>query len=540
MGVCDWRSGEDAILFWNEIALEAHRRDFTFTDADGEDETDAAADRRRLHPEHAGMPAASRIFAMVHLAIYDAWHALSPIDGAAYLARPETPPERASADAAVAGAALAVLSGLYVCQQSLFESKCRQHLARLTGAGVPSTAVSAGYQYGHAIGLAMLEARAADGAAVTACYAPGAAPGLCRPDPFEPLPPHAAAWGDVEPFGIDTLPVLCNSIAPPWGVVELGGFLPTASYLDDLAEVATLGAAAPAITRSPEQTAVGLFWAYDGSRNIGTAPRLYNQCVRAISAECRLKPAQNALLFALVNMAMADAAIASWFGKFRFRVWRPIHGIREAAAGWGLSDLPSDAAVTAEPTTGDIAAWLAGAKTVASRVAKGLNADPFWRPLGTGGTNAPGKSRRTPASPAYPSGHSAVGAACFDVVFRFLRLTGMTATAIRELSFTVLSDEFNGRAIDAAGYLRPRHARTLTLGRAVRENALGRLYLGVNWRAAVVEGVRLGFAVASELASAGRGPAASLVRSPAVDALLPTPGLDHRQRDCIIKTTLAG
>jgi hypothetical protein len=526
MGVCEWQSGRDAILFWNEVALEAHRRDFTFTDANGEDETDATADRQGLYPEHAGMPAASRILAMVHLTIYDAWHALSPTAGAAYSDRLEVPPNAASPDAAVAGAALVVLSGLYERQRDLFERKCREHLGMLSDAGVPAAAMAAGYQHGRAIGLATLEDRAADGAAANGCYAPGAAPGLSRPDPFEPVPAHAAAWGEVEPFGIDTLAVLRNGIDPPWGVTELGGFLSTAAYRRDLAEVASIGAAAPVNHHTPQHTLIGLFWAYDGSRDIGTAPRLYNQCVRAISAKCGLGPAQNALLFALVNMAMADASIAAWFGKFRFRVWRPIHGIREAAAGWGFSDPPVSTAGAAEPTTSDIGTWLARTKAHAStHVADGWNADPFWRPIGMATTNAPGQVHRTPSSPAYPSGHSTLGAACFDIVFRFLRLIGMTASAVRNLRFTVVSDEFSGKARDAAGYLRPRHTRTLTLGQAVRENALSRLYLGVNWRAAAVEGVRLGSAVASELASAGRGPAASLIGSSSVDALLPTPGL---------------
>src|SRR5262245_36714816 len=217
MDLCERRSGEDAILFWNEVALEAHRRDFTFTDADGEDETDAAADRQGLYPEHVGMAAATRIFAMVHLAMYDAWHELSPTAGAAYLAQQAQFPEAASPDAGVAGAAVAVLSGFYVRQHDLFESRCRHHLAMLTDNGVPATAVAAGYHRGHAIGLAMLNVRAADGSAASGCYEPADAPGLFRPDPFGPVPTLGAAWGDVEPFGIDTFPVICSSMHPPWG-----------------------------------------------------------------------------------------------------------------------------------------------------------------------------------------------------------------------------------------------------------------------------------------------------------------------------------
>jgi hypothetical protein len=464
---------------------------------------------------------------MVHLAIYDAWHALSPTTGESYLEHRESCAAGASAHAAVAGAALAVLSELYVRQHDLFESKRREQFAALSGAGVPAAAMTAGYQHGRAIGLAMLARRDADGAAENGCYEPAAAPGYFRPDPFEPMPPLGVAWGHVTPFGIESLQILCNTMHPPWGAVAPGEFLTTPAYRGDLAEVAYHGGAtAPNTAHNVEQTVIGLFWAYDGARNVGTAVRLYNQCVRSISAKCRFQPAQNALLFALVNMAMADATIAAWFGKFRFRVWRPVHGIREAAAGWGLSS-PADGAIDAtEPATGDIAAWLARARVKAStHVTDGWNADPLWRPRGMARTNAPGQHHRTPPSPAYPSGHSTAGAACFDVVFRFLRSAGLSASSARALTFTVVSDEFNGRSIDAAGYSRPRHVRTLTLGQAIRENAMGRLYLGVNWRASLVEGVRLGFAIASELASAGRGPAACLVDGSAVDALLPAPQL---------------
>lgn len=522
MDVGDERDGVDAILFWNEVALEAHRRDFTFTDAFGEDETDAATDRLGLHPEHVGIPAASRILAMVHLAIYDAWHALSPTGGAAYVDRSEPSPA-GSADAAVAGAALAVLSGVYVRQQNLFDTKCRQHLATLSDRGVSPAAVAAGYRLGRDIGLAMLQARAEDGATATDCPASGDAPGLSRPDPFEPVPPAGTAWGNVEFFGLGVLDRVRTAARAPWGFEAPDGFLASPAYRRDLAEVASVGGAANAagVRRTPQQTVTGLFWAYDGSRNIGTAPRLYNQCVRAISATCRLQPRQNAVLFALANMAMADAGIAAWSGKCRFRVWRPIHGIREAAVGYGLSQPPRKAATPLEPPAGDIADWLARTPPELTADTSAGGGDPFWRPFGMARTNAPGQFHRTPASPAYPSGHATLGAACFDVVFRFLcAVVGMTAAAARQLTFTIVSDEFSGRAIDADGSLRPRHVRTLTLGQAIRENALGRLYLGVNWRSAIVEGVRLGLSVVSGLTTTGRGPATVLAVGPGAGVAL--------------------
>jgi hypothetical protein len=40
--------------------------------------------------------------------------------------------------------------------------------------------------------------------------------------------------------------------------------------------------------------------------------------------------AENARLFALANIAMADAGIASWDAKYEYNYWRPITAIREA------------------------------------------------------------------------------------------------------------------------------------------------------------------------------------------------------------------
>jgi hypothetical protein len=56
MGAREFQKEGDAILFWNDVALEAHRRDFTFTDADGEDETDAADQPQASSGAQRSMP----------------------------------------------------------------------------------------------------------------------------------------------------------------------------------------------------------------------------------------------------------------------------------------------------------------------------------------------------------------------------------------------------------------------------------------------------------------------------------------------------
>lgn len=59
----------DPILYWNEVALEVHRRDFT-VHHDG----DAHANPEMpLSPEHGGPTRTTRALAIVHLAMYGAY-----------------------------------------------------------------------------------------------------------------------------------------------------------------------------------------------------------------------------------------------------------------------------------------------------------------------------------------------------------------------------------------------------------------------------------------------------------------------------------
>src|SRR5690606_7838709 len=133
-------------------------------------------------------------------------------------------------------------------------------------------------------------------------------------------------WGEQEPLVLQPrqIPELAAGAPPPEGSPE---------YERDLAEVAVLGALHsrgnkyfPA--RTPAQTSIGLFWAYDGARLIGTPPRLFNQILRKIAIRDGLRIDEMARLFALCNLAMADAGIVCWWAKYKYNVWRPVLGIQ--------------------------------------------------------------------------------------------------------------------------------------------------------------------------------------------------------------------
>ena len=321
--------------------------------------------------------------------------------------------------------------------------------------------IAKGLAWGTLVAEKMLAARKDDGSSASdAFYAPSAEPGRHRADPMNagqgllgPL------WGKVKPFGIADLNAQVPGLAPPP--------FNSSAYAADFAAVKDLGRDTGS-TRTNDQTTIGLFWAYDGPRNIGVPPRLYNQVVRTIAMKKGTSEAENAKLFAVINVAMADAGIQCWAEKYKHNIWRPVLGVREAESGWG----PTGMGDGNTETTGD----------------------PTWVPLGAPFTNQPARGAFTPPFPAYPSGHATFGTAA-------LRATALVLGLSDSFAFSFVSDEFDGQAIGASG-VRTRHVRNLTIAKAIEENVLSRVYLGVHWEFDGREGEKNGNLIAQKIAGA--------------------------------------
>jgi vanadium chloroperoxidase len=437
----------DSILYWNQVALDAAKADFSSPDpAIGP------------QPQHPGPTYVARALAIMHLAMHDAYFGITkgPGAGKTYLnygaATPATP---ASAQGAVAAAACLTLTAMFSRQREAFLKKQQEFLLLLPD---HDFALANGLAWGALVAAQILEDRAHDGADLpNDQYAPSTDPFRHRPDPLTPgqafLGPR---WGEVRAFGFHNLR---ESVTPPEDPTTLP------AYIDDYLEVLGKGRAEGS-TRTLDETTIGLFWAYDGARNIGLPPRLYNQVIRAIGAQKGgVTEEQNAKLFAMVNVAMADAGIQAWYEKYKHNLWRPIVGIREADTGWG----PTGRGDGKPGTVGD----------------------PYWVPLGAPRTNSSGAPSLTPPFPAYPSGHATFGTAALLVTQYFLKMD-------EDFEFKFVSDELNGENIGATG-IRPRHERTLTIPQAIHENLFSRVYLGVHWRLDGISGKQIGKEIAEKI-----------------------------------------
>ena len=319
------------VITWNDLALRAIRTD-------------------RTPP-----PKAARALAIVSTAVFDAVNAIDK-KYTPYLAQPAAP-AGASAEAAAIAAAHKTLVALYPAQAAQFDAAYTAQLAVLPEAGKAD-----GLAVGETAAALMLANRTGDLPA-TPPYTPGTNPGEWRPTP----PANAAfvlpGWGQLKPFTL-TSGDQFRPAAPP--------ALTDAAYTTAFNEVKDLGSTS-STARTADQTQIALFWAAGAATD--TPPGMNNRIAQGVVGRKHLSLVESARVFALLNLAEADAGVTAWDAKRQFNYWRPITAIREA----GTDGNPDTAA------------------------------EPAWTPL-----------LGTPAFPSYTSGHStfsAAGAAVLTALF---------------------------------------------------------------------------------------------------------------------------
>jgi hypothetical protein len=370
---------------------------------------------------------ATRTMAMAQEAVYDAVNAIDNI-GTSFHADIQVPQgTAASPDAAASEAAYDVLSNLIPQEQSLYNATLAESLASLTG--VSSASIQAGQAIGDSAAADILAWRKDDGSTTQVPYVPGTAPGQWRPTPPDYSVAWGPNWGQVTPFAINGTSAF---LPPPPPALN------SPAYAAALKMTESLGAK-NSTTRTPKETQIGDFWAYD-TAGIGPPPVHLDQIVQEIALQQHNTLDQNARLLALVNTAIGDAGIVTWDAKFIDNRWRPITAIRDAGQDGNSATV----------------------------------ADPNWTPLGAPGDGV--RANFTPNFPSYVSGHSSFGGATFTVLADFYGTNNLT--------FTIDSEEVPG--VDYTFN---------SLSAASEQNAISRIYLGIHFIFDETNGVAEGNAV---------------------------------------------
>jgi hypothetical protein len=439
------RERTEWLRHWNRIAI----------DASGLDHTPVAPGQQRVFGEQIGPARASRAMAIVHIAVFDAVNAIAG-DYRSYTGVPRLGGD-VSMRAAISQAAHDTLVTLFPSQRVTFDGYLADDLGRIQSGSSKRDGIALGKRTARAI----LALRSNDGSAhaeplIGVDFFPSDEPGMWRPDPISQIQiALGGRWSEVRPFRLRSAEQF-RAPEPPT--------LTNTEYAAAFAEAQQLGGdgiITPTV-RTAEQTLIGTYWAYDGTPSLCAPPRLYNQIATQIATQMGSDVVAQARLLALVNVAMADAAIAVWESKYHFQYWRPVTGIREADAGTGPTGL--------------------GDRN------PGTTGDQTFSPLGAPASNLQGPNF-TPPFPAYPSGHAGFGGALFQTLRRFYRTD--------RIAFTFVSDELNGITHDHEGNVRPLVPRSFdSLSEAEEENGQSRIYLGIHWTFDKTEGIAQGRQVA--------------------------------------------
>lgn len=339
----------DVITDWNNVALNTIRQSGT------------------------PPPVASRALAMMHAAMFDAVNATDLTYKAYHSYQTAIP--GSSAEAAAAVAARDVLAQIYPTHTSAFDAALAASLAPIPDG--PSK--TNGLSLGQATAGDILAWRANDNSSKVVPYTPSTDPGKWRPTPPGFAPALLPNWPQVNCF-VMTSGSQFQGGGPP--------ALYSAQYAMDFNETKSIGAL-NSITRTAYQTQTALFWADGGGT--ATPPGHWNLIAQSVAQQQGNTLLQNARLFALLNISMADAAICAWDDKYAYNFWRPITAIR-----------------LADPSVNPL-----------------TTPDPTWGPLLT-----------TPNFPEYVSGHSTFSGTAAEVLTDFF--------ATDDITFTTGSDSLPG------------------------------------------------------------------------------------------------
>jgi hypothetical protein len=304
-----------------------------------------------------------RLGAIVHTAIFDAYNGIERRYTPIFVN--DAAPDGASRRAAIIAAAYTALVGLFPSRKPALDASYLASLAALSdddGDGGESR--ERGVLWGTYVAQIVLAWRGSDGFATSyPAFNGGFAVGQWRPTPpaFGPMSAQGLAFTTM--FVLDTNTQFRPG--PPRG-------LTSSTYTSDFNTVKAIGRR-DGSTRTPDQTALALFWE-------GNASTHWNQAANQIAWANDLSMSDCNRLLAVLNIAMADTAFTTWSGKRSYGAdpnvvtWRPVTSIP-------LADTDGNPDTTA---------------------------DPEWLPL-----------INTPSHPEYPAGHPSLNGAAATVLLSY-------------------------------------------------------------------------------------------------------------------------
>jgi hypothetical protein len=323
-------------------------------------------------------------------------------------------PGDASQEAAAAAAAHEVLVALYPAFKAALDTQLQQSLAQIRDGKDKLQGIAIGQNVADRI----LAARSNDGSnAPPIHYVFGNAPGDYQSTPPNfPPQPQFTHWSHVTPFALEH----ANRFRP--GPPPA---LTSDAYSDAFNQIKSLGIV-NSTTATADEALTGFFWN-------GAIQNYWNEIAQTLSLAHNLTTAQDARLFALLNLSFADDVIAFYDAKYTYNFWRPVTAIRAADPGINPETLP----------------------------------DPNWLP----------EVGKTAPDPSYPGAHAVISASGAEVLISFFERD--------QADFNVTSEVLPGVERSFS-----------SISAAAEEATLSRIFGGQHFRTDLTTGQRLGREVA--------------------------------------------
>ncbi|BCL14322.1 vanadium-dependent haloperoxidase [Micromonospora sagamiensis] len=417
----------DHVLYWNDVLLRTYR-------------------------QVGGAPGPlARAGGMMHGAIYDAANSALCATGADRCIGQQYRTTVAPTAGVTPDLATAIDYAAYDTLRSIFPTISFSTDLTTAQQDIPASAGRTdGQRIGSAAAQVMISFRTSDGAPDASTYADGTVPGQWRrTGSGEPATP---SWGLVKPFAMTSTTQFRPGL--PAGHSSYPSLLASQTYADQVNEVKSLGRY-DSTTRTADQTQAAWFWANDLDGTYKPPGQLFTH-TQIVAKAAKLTQAGNARLFALVGLAMADAAIVSWDAKYQTAIdlWRPETAIQRANED-GRTDTVADTA---------------------------------WKPLSADVNNV----RFSPPFPAYTSGHATFGAAWAGAMRGFF--------GSDTFAFTATTEDPHAVGVTRA---------FTSFSAAATENARSRVWLGVHYQFDADAGASSGTALANHVTANHLRPTAS-------------------------------
>ena len=274
--------------------------------------------------------------------------------------------------------------------------------------------------------MAMIALRANDGSSPPQFKVPGpAVPGEWQATPSCPIVNGVAVgvffqWQNVTPFGINRVSDFLLDPPPA---------LTSNKYAKTYNEVMTVGSV-DSTERPQDRADVVLFYA------VSSPNLVFDQALRQVAQQQQRSLSENARALALINMAINDSLVASFFNKYHYNYWRP------------------ETAIRAGDTDGN----------------RKTEPDPDFLPF-----------ILTPCFPSYPSNHGSGANGAAEVLRRLYGEAGHSITVsnpavpsivLQYTSFRQITDDISDARVYGGIHFRTDQVAGAQLGRAVGSSSL--------------------------------------------------------------------